>query len=54
MKDELTSSIPSDPKDPKGHVNMKTPSEVQAMLDRLLHRCHVVDIQDSSYRMREY
>ena len=25
-----------------------------AMLDRLLHRCHVVNIQGSSYRMREY
>ena len=33
MTDELTSSIPSDPKDRKGHVNMKTPSEVQAMLE---------------------
>ena len=25
-----------------------------AMLDRLLHRCHVVNIRGSSYRMREY
>lgn len=25
-----------------------------AMLDHLLHRCHVVNIQGSSYRMREY
>ena len=25
-----------------------------AMLDRLLHRCHVVNIQGTSYRMREY
>ena len=25
-----------------------------AMLDRLLHRCHVVNIQGASYRMREY
>ena len=25
-----------------------------AMLDRLLHRCHVVNNQGSSYRMREY
>ena len=25
-----------------------------AMLDRLLHRCHVVNIQGNSYRMREY
>ena len=24
-----------------------------AMLDRLLHRCHVVNIQGTSYRMRE-
>ena len=25
-----------------------------AMLDRLLHRCHVVNIQGASYRMREF
>ena len=25
-----------------------------AMLDRLLHRCHVVNIQGASYRMQEY
>ena len=25
-----------------------------AMLDRLLHRCHVVNIQGATYRMREY
>lgn len=25
-----------------------------AMLDGLLHRCHVVNIQGASYRMREY
>jgi hypothetical protein len=25
-----------------------------AMLDRLLHHCHVVNIQGASYRMREY
>ena len=25
-----------------------------AMLDRLLYRCHVVNIQGASYRMREY
>ena len=25
-----------------------------ALLDRLLHRCHIVNIRGSSYRMRRY
>ena len=31
-----------------------TPATAAALLDRLLHRCHIVDIRGNSYRMRRH
>lgn len=37
-----------------GNRQKNNANEAAAMLERLLHRCHVVKIRGSGYRMRDY